>query len=254
MSAAWSAASRALSLWSDALIQRVMPAAATSTNRTAAHLRNMGHSSENGRTGAERHPLYARPAHSDCWPLLVCRHLPDEERRLGGLGRATRGLLRDRGKLERETGRHVQSGGQAAIARGIEHTEAHRLSLGNGPQLVRAAGGRGRQVEDCHDHAVPRWIPIEPGGGRLSRGGERRRGDIRREDRRDERITRGKLVALGSQGRVGTPQGTARAQEHTSELQSHGLISYAVFCLKKKKTILRRSESRRIDTKENYTQ
>src|SRR5437867_8979063 len=63
-----------------------MPAAATSTNRTAAHLRNMGHSSENGRTGAERHPLYARPAHSDCWPLLVCRHLPDEERRLGGLG------------------------------------------------------------------------------------------------------------------------------------------------------------------------
>src|SRR5213596_4062500 len=28
----------------------------------------------------------------------------------------------------------------------------------------------------------------------------------------------------------------ARSEEHTSELQSHGLISYAVFCLKKKKT------------------
>src|SRR5213596_4061822 len=28
-----------------------------------------------------------------------------------------------------------------------------------------------------------------------------------------------------------------RSEEHTSELQSHGLISYAVFCLKKKKTI-----------------
>src|SRR5213596_430774 len=27
----------------------------------------------------------------------------------------------------------------------------------------------------------------------------------------------------------------ARSEEHTSELQSHGLISYAVFCLKKKK-------------------
>src|SRR5213596_1244637 len=27
-----------------------------------------------------------------------------------------------------------------------------------------------------------------------------------------------------------------RSEEHTSELQSHGLISYAVFCLKKKKT------------------
>src|SRR5213596_3800962 len=28
----------------------------------------------------------------------------------------------------------------------------------------------------------------------------------------------------------------ARSEEHTSELQSHGLISYAVFCLKKKNT------------------
>src|SRR5213596_4074992 len=27
-----------------------------------------------------------------------------------------------------------------------------------------------------------------------------------------------------------------RSEEHTSELQPHGLISYAVFCLKKKKT------------------
>src|ERR1043165_10311168 len=31
-----------------------------------------------------------------------------------------------------------------------------------------------------------------------------------------------------------------RSEEHTSELQSRGLISYAVFCLKKKKTQLRR--------------
>src|SRR5213596_3853554 len=30
----------------------------------------------------------------------------------------------------------------------------------------------------------------------------------------------------------------SRSEEHTSELQSHGLISYAVFCLKKKKTNL----------------
>ena len=28
----------------------------------------------------------------------------------------------------------------------------------------------------------------------------------------------------------------ARSEEHTSELQSHSFISYAVFCLKKKKT------------------
>src|SRR3546814_6380563 len=32
------------------------------------------------------------------------------------------------------------------------------------------------------------------------------------------------------------PAGTARSEEHTSELQSLMRISYAVFCLKKKKT------------------
>src|ERR1043165_10260723 len=31
------------------------------------------------------------------------------------------------------------------------------------------------------------------------------------------------------------PDTSARSEEHTSELQSRGLISYAVFCLKKKK-------------------
>src|SRR5216117_4579260 len=34
---------------------------------------------------------------------------------------------------------------------------------------------------------------------------------------------------------VGRGQWLARSEEHTSELQSHFLISYAVFCLKKKK-------------------
>src|ERR1043165_10216819 len=32
-----------------------------------------------------------------------------------------------------------------------------------------------------------------------------------------------------------------RSEEHTSELQSRGLISYAVFCLKKKKQITTRT-------------
>src|SRR5213596_4413924 len=31
---------------------------------------------------------------------------------------------------------------------------------------------------------------------------------------------------------------SCRSEEHTSELQSHGLISYAVFCLKKKNNYL----------------
>src|SRR3546814_2161534 len=34
----------------------------------------------------------------------------------------------------------------------------------------------------------------------------------------------------------GTPMATERSEEHTSELQSLMRISYAVFCLKKKKT------------------
>src|SRR5213596_2231769 len=36
-------------------------------------------------------------------------------------------------------------------------------------------------------------------------------------------------------GLVGACRAVPRSEEHTSELQSHGLISYAVFCLKKKK-------------------
>src|SRR5213596_3747268 len=36
--------------------------------------------------------------------------------------------------------------------------------------------------------------------------------------------------------RLQPPPATQRSEEHTSELQSHGLSSYAVFCLKKKKT------------------
>src|SRR5881275_3520661 len=35
-----------------------------------------------------------------------------------------------------------------------------------------------------------------------------------------------------------------RSEEHTSELQSHGTISYAVFCLKKKKTNKRKTKTK----------
>src|SRR5213596_4259118 len=48
---------------------------------------------------------------------------------------------------------------------------------------------------------------------------------------------KGKLKQTPSGVFVGTliASGETRSEEHTSELQSHGLISYAVFCLKKKK-------------------
>src|SRR3546814_1529326 len=39
----------------------------------------------------------------------------------------------------------------------------------------------------------------------------------------------------GTATRPGRPGGAARSEEHTSELQSLMRISYAVFCLKKKK-------------------
>src|SRR5213080_1266624 len=43
------------------------------------------------------------------------------------------------------------------------------------------------------------------------------------------------LVLRDHQGHRGHPR--PRSEEHTSELQSHSGISYAVFCLKKKKQI-----------------
>src|SRR3546814_7821979 len=45
----------------------------------------------------------------------------------------------------------------------------------------------------------------------------------------------GRLLDLGTKGSGQTPY-SRRSEEHTSELQSLMRISYAVFCLKKKKT------------------
>src|SRR3546814_3875473 len=44
-------------------------------------------------------------------------------------------------------------------------------------------------------------------------------------------------ILLEISGHILRPDETARSEEHTSELQSLMRISYAVFCLKKKKTI-----------------
>src|ERR1051326_9631681 len=43
------------------------------------------------------------------------------------------------------------------------------------------------------------------------------------------------LPPSSSPGRQCRCPSSARSEEHTSELQSHSFISYAVFCLKKKK-------------------
>src|ERR1043165_10118679 len=63
--------------------------------------------------------------------------------------------------------------------------------------------------------------------------------------RRPPRSTLFPYTTLFRSARCGTGRGrcrgtrcaaSGRSEEHTSELQSRGLISYAVFCLKKKKT------------------
>src|SRR3546814_2181323 len=47
----------------------------------------------------------------------------------------------------------------------------------------------------------------------------------------------------GGEAGVGMPGIPGRSEEHTSELQSLMRISYAVFCLKKKKTTVRHTTS-----------
>src|SRR3546814_2040734 len=50
-------------------------------------------------------------------------------------------------------------------------------------------------------------------------------------------VARGTEEALGALERVGVDAAGQRSEEHTSELQSLMRISYAVFCLKKKKPV-----------------
>src|SRR3546814_2532903 len=52
----------------------------------------------------------------------------------------------------------------------------------------------------------------------------------------------GRGAAVGAEP-AGDAGGTGRSEEHTSELQSLMRISYAVFCLKKKKIIIARHQS-----------
>src|SRR3546814_7118286 len=59
--------------------------------------------------------------------------------------------------------------------------------------------------------------------------------DLARQRLRDRH-----LAAPRPEGRVGALVGVIRSEEHTSELQSLMRISYAVFCLKKKKHKLKR--------------
>src|SRR3546814_10512229 len=75
---------------------------------------------------------------------------------------------------------------------------------------------------------------------RAGRGGAGRRGGGRGRDRRGVRAV-GRAGTRADGGRALTQQtktrvGLGRSEEHTSELQSLMRSSYAVFCLKKKKS------------------
>src|SRR3546814_3955696 len=84
--------------------------------------------------------------------------------------------------------------------------------------LFRSAGRA-----DDREHPQAAEGDRGPGGGGARRSERRVRGPARPADR--ERRQRG----------AARRRGEARSEEHTSELQSLMRISYAVFCLKKKR-------------------
>src|SRR3546814_10437377 len=59
---------------------------------------------------------------------------------------------------------------------------------------------------------------------------------VRGDDAGEASITRAPRVTNPRKCPMGAPDHDNRSEEHTSELQSLMRISYAVFCLKKKKT------------------
>src|SRR3546814_9404915 len=78
-----------------------------------------------------------------------------------------------------------------------------------------------------------RMAGLLAGGGGLGFGLRQMRGWVEAVDRRQQRL--GKAVPARHQVQHGRVLGRSRSEEHTSELQSLMRISYAVFCLKKKK-------------------
>src|SRR3546814_2329895 len=113
------------------------------------------------------------------------------------------------------------------------------------PQLHRLAGRaraghrRGRLGRGALDVAPPLSFPLKPHatGARSARleavlgQGDRRVVDADASPERVDAVAQDDLSA-----RIGVRPGRYRSEEHTSELQSLMRISYAVFCLKKKKT------------------
>src|SRR3546814_7672633 len=78
----------------------------------------------------------------------------------------------------------------------------------------------------------PRALARHPGQAFCGGKAEQGRAHVHRQQQRRQR--RRARVAIGREG-DGNARRAQRSEEHTSELQSLMRISYAVFCLKKKK-------------------
>src|SRR5690348_10099190 len=139
-------------------------------------------------------------------------HLADEEWLHGGLWRPAGRLFTHGGDLELEVRWERQLGHEPSIRTRVEGADAHRLTLGDGPQLIRPAGGRGRKVENGHHDPAPGGAPEQPGGRRLPGRGEGRRGCVGREQRRHERVAGGDRIAARRERRAHPLEGGALPQ------------------------------------------
>src|SRR3546814_4194804 len=93
------------------------------------------------------------------------------------------------------------------------------------PDLVEIAGGDARRIITVADVQGAAETGARTGAENIkAEGGFKLRWD-----------KLGEFGRLAAEGRFSIPVAQTRSEEHTSELQSLMRISYAVFCLKKKK-------------------
>src|SRR3546814_10603105 len=101
----------------------------------------------------------------------------------------------------------------------------------------RRSKGQAREPDRNHGRAAGRVQPPRCRDGRVAlhrRRNARRHGPEQEQGRRSRHCRRAQhLLRLVSRRAL---DASKRSEEHTSELQSLMRISYAVFCLKKKKT------------------
>src|SRR3546814_6868485 len=99
---------------------------------------------------------------------------------------------------------------------------------GVGPGLLQGIPGHGRIAAVAQDRHV---LDLREVAAQLRLGRDQRQlVDLQQRD-----LARAVLGALPAQLQADRPACAGRSEEHTSELQSLMRISYAVFCLKKKK-------------------